>query len=286
MAPLIDFGIAWRPVGTHRRYGHDLILWLADAPTQQFSDAYRGARDEMTTAGYSWTDRGHDRPGLAACWWDLGTAVDLCALANAADHAIREAAELRDEKARAAAERVAAEVAEVAPTAALIRRHLADMLRDRPWALGRQLSEARELVAMEDWTRHGLRSADRHLSNARGNVERANERLGKVPPAVWFAKADDGGIRVAALEACRVLSSRDEDWAAVRNSEGWSQATCWTGHTLSERESLDQGEAAHALALLHQHRRQLPDGLSVALFGEVPARRRRPAAEDAPTLAL
>ncbi|SDM56783.1 hypothetical protein SAMN05216360_102465 [Methylobacterium phyllostachyos] len=62
--------------------------------------------------------------------------------------------------------------------------------------------------------------------------------------------------------------------------------TTWTGHTLSEMDALDQGEAAHALGILHGHRRQLPDPLCVLLFGSAPTRRRRPIAEDAPSLAL
>jgi len=286
MAPPIDFGTVWRHVGTHRRYGHDLALWLCDEHPQSFSDAYRGARAEMTAAGFSWTDRGHDRPSLCACWWDTGLPYDADALRVAADRAVANAASSRDEQARREAERLAAEVTEVAPAAALIRRHLEDMLRERPWALGRRLSEARELIAMESWTRHGLWAADRYLSNARVNIERANERLGRVPPAVWFARAADPDVRAAALSACRILSSLDTDWAAVRNSAGWSQATTWTGHVLSEREVLDQGEASHTLGLLHGHRRQLPDPLCELLFGAAPTRRRRPAPSDAPSLGL
>ncbi|WP_244625467.1 hypothetical protein [Methylobacterium mesophilicum] len=78
----------------------------------------------------------------------------------------------------------------------------------------------------------------------------------------------------------------DSDWAAVENGRGWSQSTCWTGHTLSEREVLDQAEAAHALGLLHQHRRQLPDELCIVLFGSAPTRRGRPADPATPSLAL
>lgn len=284
--PPIAFGTTWRHVGTHQRYGHTLNLWLADEPTTAFSDAYRGAREQMTTAGYSWTDRGHERPGLAACWWDLGAPIHLCDLANAVDRAIREAADARAGKARAAEERIAREVAEVAPAAALIRRQLAALIADRPWAYGRQLAEARDLVALDDWTRYGLQCADRLLANARGNVERASERLDRIPPQAWFSRAEDPDVRAAALSATRILSALDSDWAAIENGCGWSQATCWTGHTLSEREVLDQAEAAHALGLLHQHRRQLPDELCIVLFGSAPTRRGRPAALDAPSRGL
>ncbi|MBE7197161.1 MAG: hypothetical protein INR70_05075 [Parafilimonas terrae] len=284
--PPIELGMKWRPVGTHRRYGHDLSLWLADAPAQAFLDAYKGAREILVTAGYSWTDRGHDGPGLRVCWWDLGAPLDLCALANAADRAITEAAEARADKARAAHERHMQEVAEVAPIAAPIRAELLALVESRPWALGRQLTEARELVDPGSWTRQHLSLGQRLLSNAHGNIYRAAERLGRTPPAAWYARAEDADVRAAALSACRILSALDADWAAVQNSRGWSQATCWTGHTLSEMDVLDQGQAAHALGLLHQHRRQLPDELCVVLFGSAPTRRRRPAAEEAPSLAL
>jgi len=284
--PPIAFGTVWHYVGTHRRYGHTLDLWLADEPTQAFLDAYRGAKEALVTAGYSWTDKGHDGPGLRVCWWDLGQPIHLCDLANAADLAIRTAADARAERARAAEEHHAREVAEVAPKAAPIRAELAAMIESRPWALGRQLVEARELVAQGDWTRPALWQGERLLGNAKGNIARAAERLGRPAPATWFARAEDADVRAAALSATRILSALDSDWAAIKNGRGWSQTTCWTGHTLSERDVLDQAEAAHALGLLHQHRRQLPDELNAVLFGSAPTRRGRPAATDAPTLAL
>ncbi|SFM84721.1 hypothetical protein [Methylobacterium pseudosasicola] len=286
MSPPIDFGAAWRNAGTHRRYGHDLTLWLCDERTQEFFDAYRGARAELTGAGYSWTDRGRDRPALSACWWDTGIAVDLCGLANAADLAIRTAAADRAEKANAAAERLAREVAEVAPEAAPIRTELTAMEGDRPWSFGRQLGDVRQLLGDNAWGRSGLQYAERLFSNAKGNITRAAARLGRPGPATWFARAADPDIRAAALSLCRILSALDTDWAAVRNSAGWSRATTWTGHTLAEMGELDQAQAAHALGLLHGHRRQLPDELCTLLFGSAPTRRRRSAPSDAPSLGL
>ncbi|WP_244033204.1 hypothetical protein [Methylobacterium sp. E-016] len=262
-------------------------LWHCHEPPQAYSDAYKASRGSLVNAGYSWTGLGHQFSHLVACWWDTGLPYDADALKAEVDRVVTEAAAWRDEQGRREAEGIAAEVAEVATTAALIRRHLEDMLRDRPWAFGRHLAFARDLVAKEDWTRHGVRAADRYLSNARGNVERANERLGRVPPANWFARADDAQVRVAALEACRFLSARDEDWAAVRNSSGWSQATTWRGHVVSERESLDQGEAAHALGILHGHRKQIPYRLAHTLFYRgIKCPKQYPAPEDAVALLL
>jgi hypothetical protein len=286
MAPPLDFGAVWTPAGTHRRYGHDLPLWLCREPTPAWHDAYRALRGALVGAGYSWTDRGHSETRLIACWWNTGVTVNEVALSAEVDRVVAEAAAARDARARAEEERHARDIADTAPLAAPVRAALTALLAERPWALGRSLMEARELLSGEAWTSHGLRSAERYLANAKGNATRAAERLGRTPPATWFAKAADPAIRDAALAACRFLSSLDEDWAAVQNSAGWSQATTWTGHLLSERETLDQGEAAHALALLHGHRRQLSDEANITLFSEVPTRRRRREADDQPTLAL
>ncbi|GJE74958.1 hypothetical protein [Methylorubrum suomiense] len=136
-------------------------------------------------------------------------------------------------------------------------------------------------MAADSWTRWGLRAAERCLSNAEGNVRRAEERLGRPAPARFFALAWDEAIRASALEACRYISGLDADWAAERNARGWSQATTWTGHILSERAVLTRAEAAHALALLHQHRRQLSHDANVVLFGEPLAPRRRADPEQA-----
>lgn len=286
MAPPIDFGARWHHAGTHRRYGVERDLWLCPVAPPSFSDAYRGARTVMVTAGYSWTDRGTANGILTPCWWDGGDPIDVEALAAAIAPAIGKAAADRAERDRLEEERIQAEIARLAPLAAPIRADLSAIVADRPWMLGRHLTAARELLDLESWSVWGMQDAERHVRNARGNAERAAERLGRTPPQVWFAKAADEGIRAAALEACKDISALDEDWASEANSIGWSMATCWTGHLLSERTSLDQGEAAHALALLHGHRRQLSDHLCLTLFGAVPSRRRRPALADAPSLAL
>lgn len=283
--PPVSFGSTWHCVGERRRYGTVRALWTPDAALAGYSLCYRALRDRLVAAMYSWTDL-DGRGSLTPCFWVSDAEVDAPALQAAVDEAIARDAAARAERARIEEERVAREIAETAPRAAPIRAELARLVEERPWALGRSLTEARELLAMEDWLARGLRDAERWIANAAANVERAAARLNRPAPQVWFAKATDPEIRAAALQACQVLSARDEDWAAVRNSSGWSQATCWTGHVLSERESLDQGEAAHALALLHGHRRQLPDELALILFGETFGRRRRVEPEDAPSLGL
>lgn len=285
MAPPILFGARWQNAGIHRRYGVERELWLCPDAPDAFSDAYRGARSVMIAGGYSWTDRGTDHGVLTPCWWGGVEPIDLCALANQTDRVIRAAADARAERARIEEERHAAETARLAPLAAPIREELAGIVAERPWMLGRHLTPARELLEMADWSVYRIQDAERHVSNARGNAERAAERLNRTPPRAWFEKAGDEVIRGLVLRACVYLSSLDEDWAAIRNGFGWSQVTTWVGHTLSEKSTLDQGEAAHALALLHGHRKQLPDDLAIALFGVSFSKKRRPAAE-APSLGL
>lgn len=63
-----------------------------------------------------------------------------------------------------------------------------------------------------------------------------------------------------------MLSALDGDRASRRNGVGWGADDSAIGHTLSGRESLTPAEAAHALALLHHHRRQLPGPLLSQLF--------------------
>lgn len=285
-SPPLDFGAVWTPAGTHRRYGNELPLWLCMEPTQAWHDAYRGLRGALVGAGYSWTDRGHSETRLIACWWDMDVTVDADALRAEVDRVVAEAAATREARARAEQERHQRDLDDTAPLAAPVRAALARLCGERPWALQRSLTEARDLAAEEAWTAYGLRSAERFLSNAAGNEARAEERLGRTPPEAWFARAADPAVQSAALAASRYLSELDTDWAAVQNGAGWSQATCWTGHLLSERESLDHGETAHAMALLHGHRRQLSDEANLTLFGEIPTRRRRRETDDQPALAL
>ncbi len=112
---------------------------------------------------------------------------------------------------------------------------------------------------------HAVRGAGGRRA-AGANIERAETRLSRPAPAVWFARAADPAIRTAVLEGCRYISALDTDWASDRNGIGWSQATSWTGHVLSERDALDQGAASHALHLLFTHRKQLPPALRARIF--------------------
>ena len=271
--PPLTFGMQWTDAGVQRRRGDRLPLLAAAITTVAFDDAYRHARPAMVAAGYSWTDLTSEDGKLKACWWDHGAEVDLAALeAAVAEAAVAGAAEraerARQDEERAAARRAAflAEVADVQKIAGPIREELTALLAGRKWAFGRHLADARRLAEDGEWTHRCMQSAARAVDGAEANVERAETRLNRPAPAIWFARAADPAVREAALQGCRFMSALDEDWASDRNGAGWSQATSWTGHILSERDALDQGAASHALALLHTHRRQLTPDLRARIF--------------------
>ena len=248
------------------RYGHRMELWTGEGDASAYSAAWKRAKEPMTECGYSWTRLPTQE--LVPCFWLLPRPPgDVDALRRAVEAALAEAASERAEKARLQADRIAAEVASCTSRAAPIRKELADVATRHPWQLGRQLAEARRLLDDAGWREWDCRAAERLLSNARGNNVRAAHCLEGHAMPHWHARAADPLVRAAALEACRHLSSLDTDWAADRNSVGWSSATCWAGHSLSERRELDQGAAGHALALLHLNRRQLTDSHRAALFG-------------------
>ncbi len=275
--PPLDFGMQWTDAGVQRRRADRLPLHVAATTTVAFDDAYKHARPMMIAAGFSWTDLTSENGKLKAAWWDHGVEVDLPALEAAVAEAALAGEFERVERARQDEERAAqrraahaAEVAEVQNFSGPIREELTALLAGRQWAFGRHLADARRLAEDGEWTHRCLQSAVRAVDGAGANIERAETRLSRPAPAAWFARAADPAVRTAVLEGCRYISALDTDWASDRNGAGWSQATCWVGHVLSERDALDQGAASHALHLLHTHRKQLPPDLRARIFEGAP----------------
>ncbi|MEE8629671.1 MULTISPECIES: hypothetical protein [Methylobacterium] len=275
--PPLDLGLAWTDRGLGRRYGHTMQLWTGEGDPSEFSVAWKRAKPQLEACGYSWTRLASQE--LVPCFWRLPEPAPAEPARQAVEAALTAVAAEQAERARREEERVAAEVARCASRAIPIRRDLEEVVRSHAWQLRRQLSDAEALLASDAWREWDCEQAARLVTTARGNATRATSRLNAPSLPHWHERAADPAVQVAALEACRHLSALDLDWASDRNSAGWSQSTCWTGHALSERASLDQGATAHALALLHQHRRQLTDSLRAALFGE-------PETAPEPTLAL
>ncbi|MCJ2020905.1 hypothetical protein MKK70_18085 [Methylobacterium sp. E-041] len=275
-APPLDFdGFPWRHVGERLRYGHAMALFVMDEAPQTFSDAYRAERGLMVAAVFSWTDRA-GTPNLLPCWWGISAEdVDVPALRAAADAAIAKARAARDEANARAEERRLAAQARVDEMAGPIRERLQALVGAAPWQFGRSLTEAAETAHRAEWGPYDLERAERWLSNAEANRVRAEQRIGRPAMPHFYARSEDPAVRAATLEGLRYLASLDEDWAAIQNGEGFSQTTTWSGHVLAEREVLDRGEAAHGLALIYQHRLQLPDELCERALGEAPVRRGR-----------
>ncbi|WP_375453434.1 hypothetical protein [uncultured Methylobacterium sp.] len=275
--PPLNFGYVWRDRGEHRRYGTVMALFTPTLPNegpQAFSDAWKALKPALDAVGYSWTSV-IEREGIQPCWWRIPdlAPIDVPALQARVDGAIAAEVAHRERKERDREERWSREVGLHAERAAPIRSALERVVAEHPWQLGRKLGEARQLLAEAEWGEWACRYGERYLGNAAGNAERARERLARPWLAQWYARAEDPDVIAAAHEACRVLSALDSDWASTRNSEGWSQATCWGGHLLSDMEHLDRGQAAHALALLFGHRLQLDDALAIRCFGEAPVRK-------------
>ncbi len=266
--PPIGFGLQWEALGEHRRYGHAMQLWVGRGDAQAYSDAYRPAnfRSRMVDAGYSWTDRGGEG-SLIPCFWGLSQPSSIEDIRADVEALVAAVAELRARQARSREEREAEAKARLAEEAAPIRAELSRLVTQAAWQFGRHVEEAEGLAGREVWVRGSLERAARLLANAAACRRRAEERLNRPAAPDLYARAEDEGVRGAARDACRYLSERDEDRASVRNGIGWSQATSWVGHVLSEREILSRGEAAHALGVLWGHRAQLPASLRGACFG-------------------
>lgn len=267
--PPISFGLRWEALGEHRRYGHAMQLWVGRGDTQAFSDAYRpqNFRQRLVDAGYSWTDRGGGS-SLEPCFWGLSRPSSIEDIRADIEALVSAVAEMRARQARSRDEREAEAKARLAEEAAPIRAELARLVGDAAWQFGRHVDEAEDLAGREVWGRASLERATRLLANAAACRRRAEERLNRPAAPDLYARAEDEAVRSAAHDGCRYLSERDEDRASVRNGIGWSQATSWVGHVLSEREVLTRGEAAHALGVLWGHRLQLPAPLRVACFGD------------------
>lgn len=262
-----SFGMAWADQGVHGRYGHRLRLWTAKGDTTAFHDAYRAEKTAMIDAGYSWRQQAGGE-GWAPCFWELSEPVWNTEVAGRIEAAILAIAAQREAIRLRSQDRLADECARVAISSAPIRADLDSLLAERPWAFGKKLTEAEEMAAMSvgEWTSYGAACAGVLVDNAKRAILRAEERLSKPAPEAWYERAADPAVRAAVLVACKVLSDRDSDRASIRNGRGWSQATSWTGHVLSGRDSLTQAEAAHGLALLWGHRSQIPADLRVSVF--------------------
>lgn len=271
--PPFDFGTAFSPSAhINDRTGVSTPIWIAPQ-TPLSAKAARLFERELARAGF--------RPGayvripgergltLHCTWWPSyceASPEEMAALAE-------RVAAIPEEEERARA-RAAAAVAEANAARAARGRaeapRLARIVMESPWMLGRLASEAASLLESELTDSAASRVVDL-LATADRAVANAETRLRRIAPRDFRALAADPDVRAAALEGCVFLTGLDADRATKRNDRGWGADDTGVGHTLSSRASLTESEAAHALALLAVHRRQLPADLLARLAGGAPA---------------
>ncbi|MBK3398114.1 hypothetical protein [Methylobacterium ajmalii] len=249
-------GLEWRPDG--RVYEPKSAYRWSAVKNELYDRAVLAAHRGMSAHGFDLT-RG--RVVL-----DLPFGVDLALLERRFGQWERVARENLARHEASAAKRAALPATEIAPTQAALKA----LLRAHRWAF-RRPDDADRFAQETRLTAGQLRFARSLLSDAEHVVRRVEERLATEAGAEDLARARDPAVRRDVLEACRCLSSLDEDRATDANGAGWSQATSLCGHRLAEEQALTALQAAHGLRLVHRHRRQLPLALRERLYGWEPA---------------
>jgi hypothetical protein len=144
------------------------------------------------------------------------------------------------------------------------------LLSTAPWAYGGRRDLAERFVAAWSLTRRQYEYARDILSSAEAVLAAVDARLATPAGVEAMERATDEGVRADLLAACRELSALDGDRCREANSQGWSAVSSGPGHRLAGRGDLTVLEAAHALALVHPHRKQLSNDLRERLFGAAP----------------
>ncbi len=273
MLPPFDFGSPFEECAHINNFkGTSTPIFVA-APTPLSAKAARLFGRELDRAGFS-TNRAVRLPGAAGLavhvvWWPSDCRASASELAELAQRV----AAIPEEEERARQARAAAVAEANAAYAARGRAgapRLAHIVKESSWMLGRLASEAAALLENEI-TDSSARRVMELLATADRAVTNAEARLRRIAPRDFRALAADPAVRETALEGCVFLSERDADRATKRNGVGWGADDTGVGHVLSGREALSEAEAAHALALLAHHRRQLPPRLLARLAGGAPA---------------
>ncbi|BAR47336.1 hypothetical protein [Methylobacterium aquaticum] len=234
--------------------------WTA-AKTPVYERAVRAAHRAMTELGFDLT---RTRVTL-----DLPMDIDPAFLAKRLGTWDRVAREAYAREMASDARRAALPTAVTAPT----QEALKALLRDHEWAF-RRLDEAHRF-ATSDWLTAAQHQFARDiLSDAQTVVRKVEERLATPAGEADLARAQDPDVRRDVHAACRILTELDQDRARDANGSGWGQDTSLVGHRLAEEQALTVLQAAHALKVVHKHRRQLPLALRERLFGWEPSFRR------------
>lgn len=261
--PLACLGLSWRRVGERNTRNGPKVLWTSEhgGDTSPFQRAYAADRDAMRTVGFSWDDR------TPVCWESIPAASDEDVLAVVA--AAESKADAIREQERVAKLHAARDWLENGAERAAAVARLKACLDQRPWAwTPRKKKWAVAILEYPDCpTERAARIAGELVDEVETMIAVVIARLGTVRIEEWWERAGLAEVRVADLEACRVLSGRDEDFAALKNGIGWSAAHSHVGHVVSSLPKLDQTQASHALRAVWAHRRQISAELRGRVFG-------------------
>lgn len=264
--PVGVLGLTWRSAGPRQTRHGQRMLWLADAPdcdTARYSRAYGAGRDALRAAGFSWDSL------TPVCWEAIpALADDDVFAAVAVAEAAADAVDAQKEEARVAAVQAADRewIANGAPRAEAIEA-LRQCLETKSWAWNRRKKTLAESLLGDRPSVRDAGIARELVAEVELLIEQITARLNALMESPWWERAGIPEVCVAVHEACRVLSDRDQDHAAVRNRVGWSAAHSHVGHVLASLEVLNQAQAAHALQAVWPHRRQLTPELRARIFG-------------------
>ncbi|MCG5246914.1 hypothetical protein [Methylorubrum extorquens] len=265
--PPFSFGAPFaETVHRNERKGDHAVFFADMTPAAELAQRHYGR--ELSAAGFHLPGYvrvpGVDGLALRAVRWPERCRLSAEELADLTQRVADLPRVIEEARARRAAE-VAASDAAYSQRGWDGLPRLAGIVADAPWQLGRLIGEASEILKSELTDSSACRVVEL-LQTADRTAENAEARLRRGAPRDWQALAEDAGVRDAALIGCRLLSTLDGDRASKRNGIGWGADDSAIGHTLAGRETLTPTEAAHALALLHHHRRQLPGPLLSRLF--------------------
>lgn len=263
--PVGVLALSWRRVGERQTRNGLKTLWRSEpGDTSSFQRAYAADREAMRVVGFSWDDR------TPVCWESVPPASEEEVLAVVAT-AETKADALQEQERVAKLQEDDRDWLEHGAARAQAIARLRECLDQRPWAWTKRKKEwALAILALDRPTERAAKMAIELVAEVVAMIEHVTARLGKERIEEWWGRAGIESVRIAVLTACRFLSDRDGDYAALRNGVGWSAAHSHTGHVVSALDALDQTQASHALRAVWAHRKQIPVGLIVRIF-ETPA---------------
>lgn len=196
---------------------------------------------EIADAMPAWREEKARKRAAERAYWDRVRAEQV---ERDRLRALREA-----EKAKAWAERPAR-----------VRAELKALVEGRLWLL-QPADQARAIQLAAAGERMSIDAAEGIVRKATRTLARAAERTAKPERPEAVERCADPSLREAVREACRWMSTLDDDRASDANGEGWGKTTTLSGHYLAEQSSLTPEQAAYGLRILHTHRGQLPPAM-------------------------